>query len=111
MWSRDSSWLDFNMSQTSHFIGNCSDHAIGVDYALTLAKPAVVGEGNFENIPFQLKAGNPKLTDYEVRRPAYSAMFARAMGHIYGANEVYMFWDPGDNDYGAQADGWGEKAT
>jgi hypothetical protein len=105
MWFHDAPWLDFNEWQTGHFIGNCSEYAIGADYALTPPHPVVIGEANFENIASSFNPANPKLNAYEVRRAAYTALFAGAFGHTYGANEVYMFWDPGENDYGAQI--WG----
>jgi len=104
-WFHNAPWLDFNMIQTGHVSSNCSEDEIGYDYGLTPARPTLISEASYENIPDGLLVGNPKLNAYDVRVPAYTALFAGAAGHAYGANEVYMFWDPGDNDWGAQI--WG----
>ena len=104
-WFHNDPWLDFNMIQASHAIGSTPAYNITSDYNLSPIKPVVNGESQYENIPSGLQAGNPKLTDYDVRQSAYESVFAGGFGHTYGANEVYMFWNPGDNSWGAET--WG----
>jgi hypothetical protein len=99
------SWLDFNTIQTGHNNSSFTYAPITGTYIKVPAKPVVDGEPGYENIPNGLIKGAIKLNDWDIRKFAYQAVFAGAFGHAYGANEVYMFWDPGDNTWGAQD--WG----
>ncbi len=105
VWFQNSPWLDFNMIQSGHLMGSLPAYAMSSDYNLSPAKPVVNVESQYENIPSGLVAGNPKLNAYDVRKSAYESVFAGGLGHSYGANEVYMFWDPGENGWGAET--WG----
>lgn len=90
-------WLDFNMSQSSHAT---HDHDNGLfvehDYALEPAKPTLDGEPRYETMPvgFYNKdyARHDRFDDYDVRQAAYWALMAGACGHTYGHNCIWQMW-------------------
>jgi len=41
-------------------------------------------------------ADSPRITAWEVRKAAWWSVLAGALGHTYGAAEVFAFWEPGD---------------
>lgn len=59
------------------------------------AKPCMDAEPNYERIPVGFKSANGFMTDADVRKAAYRAVFAGAHGHTYGANEVWQMYAPG----------------
>ena len=99
-WFHADPWLDFNMVQSGH----CQDHtnyiAVAADYSRRPVKPTMEGEAVYENIPDCLVRGKPKAASYDVRKVAYSSVFAGGHGFTYGANEVYGFWNPGETAFG-----------
>jgi hypothetical protein len=96
----DASWLDLNMSQSSH---GARDHDNGLftadDYALMPPKPTIDGEPRYEQIAvgFYNRGSSPALRfdDYDVRQAAYWSLLAGACGHTYGHNSVWQMWAPG----------------
>jgi hypothetical protein len=76
----DASWLDFNMHQSGQSETEASYDAIASDWNRTPVKPTIDAEPRYEGL------GN---TPIWVRRKAYWATFAGAMGHTYGH---YSLW-------------------
>ncbi len=97
---QDASWLDLNMSQSSH---GARDHDNGLfaahDYALMPPRPTVDGEPRYEQIAvgFYNRGATRALRfdDYDVRQAAYWSLLAGACGHTYGHNSVWQMWAPG----------------
>lgn len=97
------SWLSFNMLQSGHIIdleaqGNAENYTlIGRDYNLSPTKPVVDGEPIYEDVPDGISDPNAARAGSDVvRRKAYWAVLAGAMGHTYGHNDVWGFWTPGE---------------
>lgn len=94
------SWLDFNMSQSSH---GAHDHFNGLfiqhDYALTPAKPTLDGEPRYEQMQVgfynRVQQVFDRFDDFDVRQAAYFAVFCGACGHTYGNNNIWQMWIPG----------------
>lgn len=89
-------FLDFNMIQSGQG-GNFTEGAaswwlIDKDYRMTPAKPVIDGEATYEH-----KGGGerPAWDAFGVRRRAYWSVFAGAVGHTYGADNVFYF----ENDW------------
>lgn len=86
----DEPWLDFNMMQSGH--GDkaaINDLMIDADYGRQPVKPTLDGEPCYEDHPRAFKPENGYFDDYDVRRAAYSAVFAGAFGHTYGHHSVW----------------------
>jgi hypothetical protein len=110
----DSSWLSFNMIQSSIY-GDCTNDPgnwryLGVhnwmlmehDYGLSPAKPTVDAEATYE----MLNPDHPscdfnqeRWNAYGVRRRAYWSVFAGGIGHTYGANGVFQFHQQDDPNW------------
>jgi len=86
--------LNFDMIQSGHISNYDNWDLVAAGYAAA-DKPVIDGEENYENIPSGLVAGNPRITDYDVRKKAYWSVFAGAAGATYGCNDVYQFYEPG----------------
>ncbi len=93
MWFHAEKWLDFNMLQTGHTTLNRNYDLVAEDWARVPAKPVVDGEGGYEGIADGLV---PELTiePHDVRRIAYSAIFAGAAGYTYGGHGVWGYRNP-----------------
>lgn len=76
----NASWLDFNMHQSGQSETEESYDAIAADWNRTPVKPTIDAEPRYEGL------GN---TPIWVRRKAYWATFAGALGHTYGH---YSLW-------------------
>ncbi|HVI98384.1 MAG TPA: glycoside hydrolase family 140 protein [Sphingomonas sp.] len=107
-------WLDFNMFQSGHRTyaqddtpgarGEDNWRYVAEDWARTPTKPTIDGEPSYENIPHGLHdTSQPRWQAADMRRYAWWAVFAGAMGHTYGDNAVMQMYVPGrDNPaYGA----------
>jgi len=94
MWFHAEKWLDFNMLQTGHTTLNRNYDLVAEDWARIPVKPVVDGEGGYEGIADGLV---PELTiqTHDVRRIAYSALFAGAAGYTYGGHGVWGYRSPG----------------
>jgi hypothetical protein len=90
-------WLDFNMLQVGHYRFNGDDaEAVQHDYESQPTRPVVDGETTYEDMPLDTLPQNPRFTAYDVRKAAYWAVFAGAMGHTYGHNSVWQMYRKGD---------------
>ena len=93
MWFHAEKWLDFNMLQTGHTTLNRNYDLVAEDWARVPAKPVVDGEGGYEGIADGLVPGLTIAT-HDVRRIAYSAIFAGAAGYTYGGHGVWGYRNP-----------------
>ena len=89
-WFHAEKWLDFNMLQTGHTTLNRNYDLVAEDWARVPAKPVVDGEGGYEGIADGLVPGLT-ITTHDVRRIAYSAIFAGAAGYTYGGHGVWGY--------------------
>jgi hypothetical protein len=105
----ESSWLSFNMLQSGHQsdnepVGRPENYeVITHDYQLSPVKPAVDGEPAYEDFIdtlFDNGTDEPRIEADTVRRKAYWAVFAGALGHTYGNENIEIMYIPGDDDYG-----------
>jgi len=93
-WFQHDEWLDFNMMQTGHTIFNRNYDLIAEDWDRLPVKPTVDGEGGYEGIADAMVPG-AEIEAKDVRRIAYSALFAGAAGYAYGAHGVWEYRSPG----------------
>ncbi len=100
-WFHSSSWLDFNMLQSGHNSRNRDNYNdIYKDYTRSGgAKPTIDGEPRYEDIPINFVLSNGRFDAYDARQAAYWAVFAGALGHTYGHNNVWQMYKSG---YSAQ---------
>jgi hypothetical protein len=90
-------WLDFNMLQVGHYRYDGNDaEAVQHDYDSQPTRPVVDGETTYEDMPLDTLPQNPRFTAYDVRKAAYWAVFAGAMGHTYGHNSVWQMYRKGE---------------
>jgi hypothetical protein len=94
-WLHDEPWLDFNMLQSGHDYNRDNHARIARDYARVPVKPCLDGEPGYEDHPAAFKKENGYLSDYDVRKSAYWALFAGAHGHTYGCHSVWQMWESG----------------
>jgi hypothetical protein len=66
------------------------------DYDSQPTRPVVDGETTYEDMPCDTLTANPRFTAYDVRKAAYWAVFAGAMGHTYGDNNVWQMYRNSD---------------
>ncbi|MDB5320474.1 MAG: hypothetical protein JWN40_2105 [Phycisphaerales bacterium] len=90
-WFQKDSWLDFNAIQSGQALNRDNYNMIGADYGRSPARPVMDIEPGYEDIPSGIKSGNQRLTDYDVRKAEYAALFAGAFGVTYGNNNVWQF--------------------
>jgi hypothetical protein len=89
-WFHAEKWLDFNMLQTGHTTLNRNYDLVAEDWARVPVKPVVDGEGGYEGIADGLAPGLT-IAAHDVRRIAYSAIFAGAAGYTYGGHGVWGY--------------------
>jgi len=97
-WFHDDPWLDFNMHQTGHGVGEQvrSWERIAKDYARTPVKPVIDGEPLYEDHPLAFRARELGYSfDAHVRQRAYWDVFSGAAGHTYGNHSVWQMYAPG----------------
>ena len=82
-------WLSFQMIQTSHTIWNRAYDLIAKDWDSVPTRPEVMGEGGYEGIADNTMAVVHTMDAADVRRIAYTSMFAGAAGYTYGAQGVW----------------------
>jgi hypothetical protein len=90
-WFQKDSWLDFNAIQSGQALNRDNYNMIAADYGRSPARPVMDIEPGYEDIPSGIKSGNQRLTDYDVRKAEYAALFAGAFGVTYGNNNVWQF--------------------
>jgi len=84
-------WLDFNMLQSGHSPLSTNYPAVEHDYALPGPKPCLDGEPSYEYPPDALPPKRP-VGALQVRRNAYWAIFAGALGHTYGTHPIWQMY-------------------
>ena len=89
-------WLDFNMLQSGHRVGNRNYERIAEDYARTPAKPTLDSEPGYEAHPVLHDFKNGQFEAWHLRRRAYWSILAGAFGYTYGANGIWQMDKPGD---------------
>jgi hypothetical protein len=97
-WFHNDPWLDVNMHQTGHGLGEkvSSWARIAKDYERTPVKPVIDGEPLYEDHPLAFRAREFGYSfDAHVRQRAYWSVFAGACGHTYGNHSVWQMYAPG----------------
>lgn len=97
-WFHDDAWLDFNMHQTGHGLGETvkSWDRIAKDYARTPIKPVLDGEPLYEDHPLAFRARDLGYSfDAHIRQRAYWSLFSGSAGHTYGNHSVWQMYAPG----------------
>lgn len=83
-------WLDFNMIQSSHGSLNIENYKmLEEDYKRQPIKPTFDAEPCYEDHPIGFKVENGYFDDVDIRKAAYWAVFAGAMGHTYGHHCIW----------------------
>ena len=90
-WFQNDGWLDFNAIQSGQALNRDNYNKVAADYARSPTRPVMDIEPGYEDIPSGLVAGNPRLTDYDVRKAEYASLFAGSFGVTYGNNNVWQF--------------------
>lgn len=90
----DAEWLDFNMLQSGHSASSTNFVAVEKDYGRAPIKPCLDGEPSYEYPPSAMPANRP-VGALQVRRNAYWAVFAGALGHTYGTHPIWQMYAPG----------------
>jgi hypothetical protein len=116
-------WLDFNMLQSGHLDdsqawpchwpeGPCAEayDLVTVEYDRKPAKPVIDAEPAYDTKPdgFYLGTPGPRVGEDVMRRKAYWAVFAGAFGHVYGHNDIEIFYVPGEPTSNGQSGHWQE---
>lgn len=95
-WFQNEPWLDFNAIQSGQAPNRSNYNMIATDYGKTPIRPVIDIEPGYEDIPAGIKAGSPRLTDYDVRKAEYASLFAGSFGVTYGNNNVWQFVKTGN---------------
>jgi len=90
-WFNSDAWLDLNAFQSGHGLNPSNYNLVSADYSRSPTRPVMDIETDYEAIPAGIVAGAQRLTDYDVRKSAYWALFAGAHGVTYGNNNVWQF--------------------
>ncbi|MFN8240751.1 MAG: glycoside hydrolase family 140 protein [Bacteroidales bacterium] len=110
-WFHNSSWLDFNMSQTGHGQRSYAIYKrlIVKDYNLDPVKPCLDGEPRYEDHPV---GWNPEVlgwfNDADIRQSLYWNLFSGSFGHTYGCHPIWQFLAPGREPVGLARHNWTE---
>lgn len=88
-------WLDFNMIQSGHRIGNKNYERISEDYARTPVKPTFDSEPCYEAHPVEHKFEKGVFNAWHLRQRAYWSVLAGAFGFTYGGNGIWQMDKPG----------------
>ena len=91
----DQAWLDFNMIQSGHRVGNKNYERIWEDYQRQPVKPTLDSEPCYEAHPVKHNYDNGMFTAWHLRRRAYWSLLAGACGFTYGANGIWQMDKPG----------------
>ncbi len=108
-WFQNSSWLDFNMSQTGHGQRSYAIYKriIVRDYNLKPVRPCFDGEPRYEDHPVNW---NPEVLgwfdDADVRQAMYWDLFSGGFGHTYGCHPVWQMLAPGREAVGLARHNW-----
>lgn len=116
-------WLDFNMLQSGHMDdaqawrcgwsdGPCAEsyELVTAEYQRKPVKPVIDAEPIYDTKPDGFYMGEPgpgpRVGEEVIRRKAYWAVFAGAFGHVYGHNDIEVFYVPGEPTTNGQAGHW-----
>lgn len=91
----DKPWMDFNMIQSGHLIGNKNYERIAEDYARTPVKPTFDSEPCYEHHPVKHDFKYGEFFAHHMRRRAYWSVLAGAFGYTYGGNGIWQMDKPG----------------
>jgi len=95
-WFHQADWLSFNMFQTGHCRDIENYKQIQSVYSLQPAKPVMDAEPIYEDHPVCFNADNLGTSSaYDVRKAAYTDLFAGAFGHTYGCHDIWQMYAPG----------------
>jgi len=86
-------WIDFHMSQTGHKVG-APDYNTNIKArSLTIIKPHVNGEPNYEDHPNDWNPGEKGwMDDFDTREAAYWNMLSGGAGHTYGNHNIWQMY-------------------
>jgi hypothetical protein len=87
-------WLDFNMIQSGHRIGNRNFERIEEDYLRQPVKPTLESEPCYEQHPVKHNYENGRFGAWHLRRRAYWAILAGSFGFTYGGNGIWQMATP-----------------
>lgn len=116
-------WLDFNMLQSGHMDdaqawqchwsgGRCGEayELVATEYDRRPVKPVIDAEPIYDTKPDGFYMGapgpGPRVGEDVMRRKAYWAVFAGAFGHVYGHNDIEIFYVPGEPTSNGQRGHW-----
>ncbi len=88
-------WLNFNMIQSGHRVGNRNFDRIREDYERLPTKPTIDAEPCYEHHPVMHKYDSGEFYAYHLRRRGYWSVLAGAFGYTYGGSGVYQMAKPG----------------
>jgi hypothetical protein len=97
IWFENDEWIDFHMWGSYHEKRNL-DRAFEIPYyqwQLKNIKPTINGEPPYElsGINYEPDGKYGRFDDFDVRQQAYWSVFSGAMGHTYGCNLVWLFYN------------------
>ena len=87
-------WLDFNMIQSGHRIGNRNFERIREDYHRMPIKPTLESEPCYEHHPVMHDFANGEFNAWHLRRRAYWSILAGGFGFTYGGNGIWQMATP-----------------
>lgn len=90
----DKEWLDFNMIQSGHRIGNRNFERITEDYRINPVKPTLESEPCYEHHPVRHDFANGEFSAWHLRRRAYWSILAGGFGFTYGGNGIWQMATP-----------------
>lgn len=85
-------WIDFHMSQTGHRVASPDYKTNAAARQLTIAKPHVNGEPNYEDHPNEFNPLKGWLDDFDTREAAYWNMLSGGAGHTYGNHNIWQMY-------------------
>jgi hypothetical protein len=95
-WFKDESWFDFNMFQNGHCRDADNYQKVLASYNSPSPKPVIDGEPLYEDHPICFNVTDLGTSSaYDVRRYAYTDLFAGAFGHTYGCHGVWQMYSAG----------------
>jgi hypothetical protein len=94
-WFKNESWFDFNMFQNGHCRDADNYRKVLDAYNALPTKPVIDGEPLYEDHPICFNAPDLGTSNaFDVRKYAYTDLFAGAFGHTYGCHGVWQMYSP-----------------
>lgn len=94
-WFKDETWFDFNMFQNGHCRDADNYRKVLDAYNALPTKPVIDGEPLYEDHPICFNAADLGTSNaFDVRKYAYTDLFAGAFGHTYGCHGVWQMYSP-----------------